>query len=323
MNMPRTLAGLVPRFTLACLLFLAPQLARASDFTVTLLGTGTPVPSSTRFSASILVEAGPKKFVFDMGRGAAIRLTQLQIPIRDISAYFLTHFHSDHLVGLPDLWLTGWLPPLAYGHRTTPFVLYGPAGTRALTDGLTKAFAQDIAIRSADEHDPASGIEFQVHEIDPGVVYRDSGVTITAFTNNHGALVKPSYGYKIDYQGHTVVLSGDTIPDAAVTAQAKGADLFVHSVTIIPEAMIAQNPAMKAVYDHLASPEGAASDFAAANPKLAVYSHLGLNGGATIGDLVTRTAAVYHGPLVVGEDLMAFDVGGPAILIYSRAPATP
>lgn len=78
---------------------------------VTLLGTGTPNPQPERFGPATLVEAGSQRLLFDAGRGVTIRLNQLGIPMREVTAVFITHFHSDHLVGLADLWLIGWLPP--------------------------------------------------------------------------------------------------------------------------------------------------------------------------------------------------------------------
>ncbi|HMA06246.1 MAG TPA: MBL fold metallo-hydrolase, partial [Ramlibacter sp.] len=94
-------------------------------FRVTLLGTGAPDPSAERFSASTLIEAGNQKILIDAGRGATIRLSQLHIPLGKIDALFLTHYHSDHTVGIPDLWLTGWLPP-PFGQRKSPFHVIGP-----------------------------------------------------------------------------------------------------------------------------------------------------------------------------------------------------
>jgi ribonuclease Z len=100
----------------------------ATDFKVTLLGNGTPIPSKDRFGPCTLIEAGDQKLLIDAGRGATIRLAQLQIPIGRIDALFLTHFHSDHTVGIPDLWLTGWLES-HFGMRQAPFRMIGPPGT--------------------------------------------------------------------------------------------------------------------------------------------------------------------------------------------------
>src|SRR5262245_42203237 len=108
----------------------------AAPLNVTILGSGSPVPSNVRFSQSTLVEAGNDKFLFDLGRGVTVRLGQLGIPFRDITASFITHSHSDHVVGLPDLWLTGWLPT-PFASRKQPMAVYGPRGTVAMTKNLT------------------------------------------------------------------------------------------------------------------------------------------------------------------------------------------
>jgi ribonuclease Z len=102
-----------------------------SDFRVTLLGTGTPIPRPDRFGPSTLIEAGNHTVLIDAGRGAAMRLFQLDVPIGRIDALLLTHFHSDHTVGIPDLWLTGWLSS-HFGNRRRPFNVIGPVGTARL-----------------------------------------------------------------------------------------------------------------------------------------------------------------------------------------------
>src|SRR5882724_8123786 len=109
---------------------------------VTLLGTGNPEPRMDRFGPSILVEAGKEKFLFDCGRGATQRLAQLNIPFSEVTALFLTHLHSDHVVGIPDLWLTGWIRG-----RKTPMQVWGPAGTTQMMSHLEEAFSFDIHMR--------------------------------------------------------------------------------------------------------------------------------------------------------------------------------
>lgn len=281
--------------------------AQETSFKVTLLGTGTPVPSATRFGYSTLVEVGGQKLIFDFGRGLTIRLAQVNVSLGSIDAHFLTHFHSDHVNGLPDLWLTGWLRP-PYGSRQTPFVIYGPTGLKRLTDGLLQAFGRDLEIRSEDEKNPRQGIAFETHEIAPGLIYEKNGVKVFAFANDHGALVTPSYGYRIEYDDKVAVLSGDTRYSSEVVRQSSGVDVLIHCVTVIPEELLVSNPAYKAIYEHLASPEDAARVFAQAKPKLAVFSHIGLNGRATAHDLMTRTQRSYVGAVVVGEDLMTINV---------------
>ncbi len=152
------------------LILLIPLITLSQDIKVTLLGTGTPVPIIERLGPSILVEAGSEKLLFDCGRGAPVRLWQLHIPMRDVTAVFFTHLHSDHVVGFPDLWLTGWLPS-PFGLRTKPMRVYGPVGTTQMVRYLTKAYQADLRIRMADEKIPPAGSEIITKEITEGVVY--------------------------------------------------------------------------------------------------------------------------------------------------------
>src|SRR5882762_2413911 len=150
----------------------------SSDFRVTLLGTGTPIPNPDRFGPCTLVEAGRAKFLIDAGRGAVIRLAQLNIPIGHIDVQLLTHYHSDHTSGVPDVWLTGWLSS-HFGQRTTPYRVIGPTGARRLMENLERAYADDIKIRYADEKFPLSGVATDVTEFDcDGIVYENGGVKV-------------------------------------------------------------------------------------------------------------------------------------------------
>ncbi|WJR75978.1 MBL fold metallo-hydrolase [Bradyrhizobium sp. NP1] len=299
------------RFGLALLAALAcATQGRAAEMRVTLLGTGTPTPRLSSFSAATLVEAGSERLVFDLGRGATIRLFQKKIPLGTITAHFLTHLHSDHVVGLPDMWLTGWLGT-PYGSRKSPMVIYGPKGTVAMTENLTKAFSEDIRIRIDDEDYPPEGVAFDAHDIEPGLVYERNGVKVTAIEVNHGEKIKPALGYVVEFDGKKVVLSGDTKPDARVEKAAEGADLLIHEVAVIDPELVKTYPAYRAIENHHTAPEDAGRIFAEAKPKLAVYSHIVFASLPPTQDvpedrLVARTRTTYQGPLVVGHDLMSF-----------------
>jgi len=295
---------------LLCLLATA---AVAGDFRVTLLGTGSPQPRMDRFGPATLVEAGDKILLFDVGRGAATRLVQLGVSLGEIDAVFLTHFHHDHLIGLDDIWMTGWLPP--YGGRQSPMQVWGPTGTRNLLSGLQKTFELNTGVRIADQGLPLEGVEFTAHEFaEDSVVYESAGVTVTAFAVDHGELIKPAYGYRVDYGGRAVVISGDTRFDRNLIAAAKGADLLIHEVVLVSDELLKTSEAIRIITAHHTMPEEAGIVFDEVNPKLAVYTHLVSLGSAEIAaepleNLLPRTRMNYGGPLVIGEDLMRFEIG--------------
>jgi ribonuclease Z len=289
-----------------------PASAGNGELVVTVLGAGTPELLPRRFGNSTLVQAGGLNLVFDAGRGAAIRLEQMGVSLGKIDGLFITHYHSDHVNGLADIWMSGYLPPL--GGRKTPLQLYGPTGIKHLAEGLRNTFSKDISIREADEHVPPAGTEIDAHEFDhDGVVFQKNGVTVTAFQVNHGPLIKPSYGYRVDYNGHSVTMSSDTKYNDNVIKYGKGADLLLHEVAIAPES-IENVPMIQRVMAHHSSPEDAGRVFAQARPKLAAFYHIvrlrGPNAPrASLEEIATRTRKTYDGPLVLTEDLTQFVIG--------------
>ena len=125
------------------------------------------------------------------------------------SKLFITHLHADHIVGIPDLLLNSWMGP---SQRKVPLEVWGPQGTGEMMRHLEAAFSFDIHVRrDIDEHISAEGIKVVAHDIQGGIVYEKNGVRITAFLVNHGP-VKPAFGYRIDYTGHSIAFSGDTLP---------------------------------------------------------------------------------------------------------------
>jgi ribonuclease Z len=285
----------------------------ASDFRVTLLGTGVPIPSPDRFGPCTLVEAGDQKFLIDAGRGATIRLYQLKIPIGEIDVQLLTHYHSDHTSGVPDVWLTGWLES-HFGTRKTPYRVIGPTGARMLIENLERAYALDIKIRLADEKLPPSGIATDVSEFDrDGVVYEKNGVKVIAFEVDHGDVIKPCYGYRFEYRDRSAVISSDTRYNENVIKYGAGCDLLVHEVASArPELM--KEAYIQRIMAHHTTPYDCGRVFAQARPKLAAYTHVVRLASKAIAppsieDMIAETRLTYDGPLIMGEDLMAFDIG--------------
>lgn len=306
--------------TLALLLLACSLPVDAEDFKVTLLGTGAPKPTFDRFGPATLVEVGGQELLFDVGRGAAIRLYQIGIPLSALDAVFLTHFHHDHLVGLPDVWMTGWLPP-PFGRRSSPFEVWGPTGTAELLKNLEDAFSINSSTRIADELLPLDGIIALAHEFDAqGIVYEKDGVKVTAFNVDHGDLIKPSYGFRIDYDGRAVVISGDTRYDENLIAAAEGADLILHEVVLASDELVAASPQLERVVAHHTTPEQAGIVFSKVAPELAVYTHITIPNSqavaeAPLSSLISRTRTNYEGPLIVGEDLMSFIISDTVTVV--------
>lgn len=291
--------------------------------TVTLLGTGSPAIDTNRFGASTLVEVGDKLFLFDSGRGAATRISQIGNPyniLPRLRHVFLTHLHSDHIIGLADIYMTGWV----YGRKESIHIA-GPSGSQAMMDNLRKTYESDIAFRSEFKNtkNAAAGLETSVKEIDQGqIVYDQGGVKIAAFLVDHGH-VEPAFGYKIEYAGKTVILSGDTSYSENLIRQAKNADLIIHEVAQVSPALLKARPKMQKVLGLHTLPYDAGRVFSAATPKLAVYSHLVLL-GVSEDELLSQTRETYSGRLLIGHDLMKIVVGDeitvhPANAVSSRS----
>ena len=295
--------------------------APSSLFRITLLGTGNPRPSPDRFGPSSLVEAGPYRVLVDAGRGATIRL--LQAGGRDllggIDFVLLTHLHSDHTVGLPDVWLTGWI-----AGRERPLAVYGPEGTESMVRHLQRAYEFDVENRrDVLEKLPAAGAELQATEVTidkegaaARVVFDRDGLRILAFAVDHGPQT-PAFGYRFEYAGRTAVFSGDCRPTPGLIVQAHGADVLVHEVVspalLRRRSLLSDPEAIERIIGHHTTAEEAGRIFALARPRLAVYSHI-VPSMATAADLVPATRKEYKGRLAVGYDLMTITIGEKIVL---------
>jgi ribonuclease Z len=287
------------------------QVLEKNELKVTLLGTGSPAPVMRRFGPGVLIQAGTKNLVIDAGRGVTQRLLQAKLNLGQVDAVLLTHLHSDHVVGIPDLWLTGWLEA-SYAQRKGPFVIYGPKGTQGLMDGLKAAFQWDIRARIADQNLSPANIEARVTEIKEGVVYEQDGVKVTAFEVDHGELLTPAFGYRVDYGGRSVTVSGDTRFSENLIKYAAGTELLIHQVAAVNDELL-KIPAFKVILAHHTQPHEAAVVFNRVKPKLAVFYHFVLLGtpripAVTEKEVFDMTRKTYDGPLLIGEDLMAFRI---------------
>lgn len=199
---------------------------------VALCGAGSPLPDPKRSGPCVVVIAGPTTFLVDAGTGGARNLGPMGIRAGKIEAVFLTHFHSDHIDGIGELSLVRWVGAA----NTSPLPVYGPPGVGEIVSGFNRAYAQDQVYRTAHHGDavaPPSGAGLVSRPfVIPGgsddvEVWNRDGVTITAFTVEHSP-VHPAVGYRFDYGGRSLVLSGDTSKSKNLEAHAQGVDLLVH-----------------------------------------------------------------------------------------------
>lgn len=276
----------------------------SDNLKVILLGTGVGPPVNLeQFGASTLIEAGAVRLLFDCGRGSTLRLAQIGVPLGSISRLFLTHLHSDHVIQIPDLLLTGWVG----GGRRIPLEVWGPDGTGDMMNHMLKAFAFDIHMRrDVDEKAPGDGIRVVSHDIKEGIVFEQQGVKITAFLVDHSP-VSPAFGYRVNYRGHSVVLSGDTRLSENLIRHGQGADLVVHEVLDAEtvRAWFPNNPKVaEAILAKHTTPEQAGEVFTRLKPRLAVYSH-----APNAKRVISQTRKTYRGPLQGAEDMLTIEIG--------------
>lgn len=194
---------------------------------VVICGSASPLGNDPdRAQACIAVITPEHLFLFDVGARSPVRISQAQLPLARIDGVFLTHYHSDHIAALPEVNLASWVQG-----RPSQLAVYGPMGIESIVSGFNTAYALDRSYRTAhhgNELLPADRGAMQAHTIMPdGVVWDDGVLTITAFEVEHPP-IEPAVGYRIDYRGRSVVISGDSNAADSLFAAAQDADLLLH-----------------------------------------------------------------------------------------------
>ena len=289
--------------SLAVLIATSAPGAQAPAIRIVLLGTGGgPNTNFDQAGPAAWVEAGSERLFVDVGRRAVSQMAQAKLPTRDVTRLFLTHLHSDHIVSLPDLWLGGW-----WMARERPLEVRGPAGTRAMTENLQEAFAADIDLRTGPpERLPRATSALIGIDVEEGLIYEANGVRVSAIRVDHGPV--PTFGYRIDHAGRSVVFSGDDRRSENLIAKSQNVDVLFHNMTgFTPEQLQEQGrrgDGIRAAAQLLGTPEDAGAVFAGSRCKVAILIHSTRDPGS-----MQRIRAVYQGRLEAPDGLSEVLVG--------------
>ena len=274
----------------------------ASRTRIVLLGTGNPAPLPDRSGPATAIVVNDTAYLVDFGPGVVRRANAACLD-KNIKALeptklrvaFVTHLHSDHTVGYPDLIFTPW----TVGRRV-PLEVYGPKGLKAMTEHILEAYRVDIETRTnadGNQHGFPEGHNVNAHEITSGVVYKDANVTVTAFATKHAM---DSYGYRFDAPDRSIVISGDTTPTQATIDACHGCDVLIHEAHT--PAWLATRPdtfQKFAAKFHTTTPQLAELAQKAKPRLLILYHYSSLSSEELFDDMVAR----YSGHFVIGRDL--------------------
>ena len=295
--------------TAAVLLLVAQPFGAAThDDTVRLimLGTGSPIPDPKAFGPATGIVIGSRIFLVDAGSGVTRQLAAAGFPrIKDVEATFLTHLHSDHTLGYPDLVFTTWIMG-----RRSPLIVFGPSGLKRMTARLMEAWREDIDLRITGlERETRQWLAVDAREIGAGSIYSKDGVRVTAFPVRH-AEWKNAFGYRFDVPGRSITISGDAAPSEALVAAARGTDILVHEVYIDGRLKPEDRPGGDRWPEYMRSAHTSnlelgrlASRIA---PRLLVLHHVLRLGGTDEELLAGIRAGGYSGQVAIAKDLDVF-----------------
>jgi len=280
---------------------------------VVMLGTGTPRPDPDRAGPATAIIVNDTPYLIDFGTGVIRRataayekgVTALGYSGVNIKTVFLTHMHSDHTVGYPDLIFTPWTMG-----RHEPLAVYGPKGIKAMTEHVLMAWLIDTETR-INGVDPknSTGCKVNAHEIVPGVIYQDRNVTVTAFSAQHATV--DSFSFRIDSPDRSIVISGDTSPTQALIDTSRGCDVLVHEVYSMADFRRESPQFQEFRRRHHTSSLELAQIANAVSPGLLVLYHRGNRAGGPVTPqmddiLLAEIRQSYKGEIVAAQDLDVF-----------------
>lgn|SRR5581483_1987496 len=270
---------------------------------VVILGSGTPVADPDRSGPAVAIVVNNRAYLVDCGPGvvrraaAAARKNMPALEVTKLNTVFITHLHSDHTLGYPDLIFSPWVLG-----RSQPLAAYGPKGLQQMTGDIESAWRKDVQVRTEGlEQANSTGYRVVVHEISPGIVYQDEQVKVTAFAVKHGSWDE-AFGYRFDTPDRSVVISGDTAPVDSVVKACNACDVLLHEV-YNASGRVLQDGHWKAYFKAFHTSGSELGQIAArAHPHLLILYHQVLE-NLPEEDLVRQVKEHYSGKVVSARDL--------------------
>ena len=278
---------------------------------VVVLGSGMPNADPERFGPAVAIVTNGTAYLVDCGSGVVRRAAAAErngipaLAARRLNVAFITHLHSDHTIGYPDLILSPWVLG-----RDSPLNVYGPSGLKDMTGHILEAWKKDIDIRIHGLERQSAAPIVRVHEIKPGVAYKDANLTVTAFLVKHGSWDQ-AFGYRFDALDRSIVVSGDTSPADSIVRACNGCDVLLHEMydNSDPERFGKDGTPSREYYSSFhTSPEELAALATRARPKLLVLYHQ-MGAGKPVVDglmLDALRGAGYKGAVASAHDLDAY-----------------
>jgi ribonuclease Z len=271
---------------------------------VVLLGTGFPIPDPDRAGPATLVQAGGLNLLFDAGRGVLMRLRSVHIGPAMINPIFLTHLHSDHTTDFNDIVTMHW----AMSMEPNPLHVIGPQGTEEYCRLTKEMLARDIEWRIAHHADLNWEPSFVVDEVEKGVVFESEGVRVLAGPTKHPP-VYPTIGFRVEHEGRSVVVAGDTIPCEGLDELCRGADAYVQTVLRRPLIEAVGAPRLQEILSYHSSTTDAAQTAARAGVRMLVFTHLmPTPQPGTEQDWINDAKPHFDGEVIVGGELQRISV---------------
>ncbi len=279
--------------------------AQNSVTKIAMLGSGNPNPDPNHSGCSLAIVVNNDSYIIDFGPGLVRQASALSpryggpleaLSVENLKTAFLTHLHSDHTVGYPDLILTSWSEG-----RDAPLEVYGPEGIKHMTEHIIEAYREDIRYRVYGLQ-PVNNIGWKVnaHEIQEGVIYTDKNVKVEAFLVKHGSWPN-AYGFRFTTPDKTIVVSGDTSPCENILKYSEGADILIHEVYKVADYDKKTEFWQKYHKKNHTSTHELAELANKVKPELLLLYHT-LYWGATDQDILDEISTIYKGKVIVGQD---------------------